>query len=378
MINGLSLFSNVGIAETYLEEVGVKIVVANEILEERARFYSHLYPDCEMVVGDITNELIYEDIINRCENKNIEFIIATPPCQGMSLAGSKNPNDERNYLITYVVNIVREIRPKFVLIENVPQQLKTEIFDGNERILIPDYIERELGEHYIINENKIVDSKFYGVPQQRKRAIFLLVRRDEDNEELNINWEFPEPDEHIVTLREAIGDLPSLDPLVKEAEYRYRFPEYEEKRIRGLEVSRWHYPQKHVWRNVEWMMHTPTGKSARQNEIYYPVKADGTRVKGAPRTYMRMDWDRPAPTVTIYNNTISSYQNVHPGRYIGNGLYSDARVLSILELMRITTLPDEWNIPNWASEKLIRTVIGEGIPPLLVRRLVEVLNLNEE
>ena len=56
MINGLSLFANVGIAETYLKDVGVNIVIANELLEERAEFYRYLYPDCMMVQGDITDK----------------------------------------------------------------------------------------------------------------------------------------------------------------------------------------------------------------------------------------------------------------------------------------------------------------------------------
>lgn len=75
----------------------------------------------------------------------------------------------------------------------------------------------------------------------------------------------------------------------------------------------------------------------------------------------------------MYNRTIGSQNNVHPGRYIGKDsdgydLYSDARVLSIYELMIITSLPHNWNIPEWASEHLIRQVIGEGIPPLLVKK----------
>lgn len=48
-MNGLSLFANVGIAETYLKEVGLNIVVANELLPERGKFYQHLYPECDMI-----------------------------------------------------------------------------------------------------------------------------------------------------------------------------------------------------------------------------------------------------------------------------------------------------------------------------------------
>ncbi len=372
MINGLSLFSNVGIAETYLEEVGINISVANELLPERAKFYQHLYPNCEMVQGDITDDKIFEDVINKAIERDVQFIIATPPCQGMSPAGLKKALDKRNHLIIWAIEAIKRIRPQYVILENVMQQLKTTIIQNKKKVMIPDYIESELGAHYFINRNKVIDSKFYGIPQQRKRAIFLLARKD-----TNKVWEFPVQDQQIVTLQDVIGDLPSLDPEIKEVSERHHFPDYEEKRARGLAVSKWHYPPQHVWRNIEVMMHTPEGQSARKNPVFFPKKKDGTMVGGALRTYMRMEWKRPAPTVTAYNRTISSFQNVHPGRPAEkDGIYSDARVLSIFELMRITTLPDNWDIPEWATETLIRTVIGEGIPPLLIKRLVGELKIN--
>jgi DNA (cytosine-5)-methyltransferase 1 len=369
-MNGLSLFANVGIAETYLHKVGVDIVVANELLEERAKFYRHLYPSCNMIQGDITNEDVYKSIIDESKRKNVEFILATPPCQGMSIAGYMLPEDPRNYLITYAVEAIKALQPKYVMLENVFMQLKTFINYNDKRILIPDLIDEVLGNEYYI-EKKVVDTKYYGVPQQRKRAIILLARKDQETP-----WFFPKEDYHIITLREAIGDLPSLDPLIKEKEYRHIFPDYEKKRLEGLKVSKWHFPREHVWRNVEVMMHTPTGKSARQNPVFFPKKKDGTMVGGAPRTYMRMEWDKPAPTITSYNHTISSFQNVHPGRLIPEtGLYSDARVLTTFEMMRVMSLPDDWNIPDWAELPLIRQVIGEGVPPEAVRRIVATLNI---
>lgn len=371
MVNGLSLFSNVGIAETYLKEVGVNIVLANELLEERANFYRYLYPECEMVQGDITEQKIFDYIIMRAKKKNIEFILATPPCQGMSLAGNKDENDPRNYLIISAVEAVKAIKPKYVMFENVTMQLQTQIVYNGEKVLIPDYIISELRDDYEFNKEFVMNTMHYGVPQQRKRAIFLMVRKD-----VGKKWELPSPDNKVVTLREAIGNLPSLDPLIKEKEYRHFLPDYERKRQMGLKVSKWHFARPHVWRNVECMMHTPTGQSARKNEIYFPKKANGEMVGGAPRTYMRMDWEKPAPTITIYNHTISSFQNVHPGTLLSDGTYSDPRVLTIFELMRVMSLPDDWDIPEWADEHLIRTVIGEGVPPLAVKRIVQELELD--
>lgn len=371
-MNGLSLFANVGIAEAYLHDVGVDMVVANELLPERAAFYQHVYPECHMICGSILDEDIFNTILQEAKDKNVKFLMATPPCQGMSPAGKKDPNDIRNYLITNVVKMALALRPHYILIENVMQVLKTKVRFNEQDMTIPDYLKMSLGEYYEFNSQQVIDSKFYGVPQQRKRAIFLLTKK-----ELNIKWEFPPKEEHIVTLKEAIGDLPSLDPLIKEKEYRHIFPDFEKKKEEGLKISKWHCPREHVWRNVECMMHTPEGTSARKNAVFYPKKGDGTMVGGAPRTYMRMEWNRPAPTITAYNHTISSFQNVHPGRKTNQeGIYSDARVLTIFELMRVMSLPDNWRIPDWASPKLIREVIGEGIPPLMIKKIIAQLNLH--
>ena len=115
IIKGLSLFSNVGIAETYLDKCGIEIVVANEIDDKRADFYSHLYPKCNVICGDITDKDIYNEVISESKKNKIEFLIATPPCQGMSTAGKKDPDDPRNRLIYYAIEAIKELKPKYII-----------------------------------------------------------------------------------------------------------------------------------------------------------------------------------------------------------------------------------------------------------------------
>lgn len=372
-LTGLSLFANVGIAEAYLESIGVDIVLANEIDTERARFYQDVYKNTHMICGDITDDKIRETIVNEAVEKGVDFVIATPPCQGMSEAGLRKEFDARNQLVSYAVDVIKKVKPKFVLLENVPKQLTTKIKCGDEILLIPEYIKKELGNDYKFNKNTLVMAKDYGVPQLRERNIFLLVRKNE-----NIEWEFPEKKKE-VTLEEAIGFLPSLDPLLREGEKVTieKFPDYEKKRMEGLKVSKWHYPPKHSWKQVEWMMHTPTGKSAIYNEVYYPQKEGGVPVKAHHNHYRRLKWDMPCRTITQNNGVISSLACVHPGRpYKGEGgdiLYSDARVLTIYELLIVMSLPLDWPIPEWANETFIRKVIGEGIPSKLVMEILKEL-----
>jgi DNA (cytosine-5)-methyltransferase 1 len=372
-LNGLSLFSNVGIAEAYLKEIGVDIKVANEIDESRAKFYQEIYKDTIMINGDITDEYVQNKIISTSVQQNVDFIIATPPCQGMSEAGLRLHLDPRNQLISYAIKIIKEIKPKYILLENVPKQLTTKIQYGEEVVLIPDYIKRELSSDYRFNNDTLIKAKDYGIPQLRERNIFLLVRKD-----LNLTWNFPEKRKEI-TLKQAIGELPSIDPLLREGlEFTIeKFPDYQKKKERGLEISKWHRPPVHSWKQVEWMLHTPTGKSAIYNILYYPQKENGARVVAHHNHYRRLKWDMPCRTITQNNGVISSLACVHPGRLYydndGNELYSDPRVLTIYELMIVMSIPLDWPIPEWASDNLIRKVIGEGIPSLLIKEIVTAL-----
>ena len=381
-INAMSLFANVGIAETYLQNIGIEVVIANEIDEQRARFYKHLYPTTDVIVGDIQDRNIQRELIKKGREINIDLLIATPPCQGMSTAGKMLKDDVRNLLITSAIEIVKELQPKFVFFENVPEQLKTKICYNGESILIPDYVKKELGDEYNFNSSYLVNASDFGVPQSRERAIILLSRKD-----LNYVWEFPQKEDKVVTLKDAIGDLPSLDPELYDLtaeEQRKIFPDFELKKEEGLKVSKWHYPPKHVYRQVYSLMHTPTGKTAFDNkEEFRPKKQDGSLVKGFKNTYKRQAWDKPGCTVTMYNRTIGSQNNVHPGRYIGkdknnHDIYSDARVLTIYELMLISSLPHKWDIPMWASDNFVRQVIGEGIPPLLVKKIMQEMVVHYE
>lgn len=372
-LKGLSLFANVGIAEAYFEELGIDICIANEIDIDRARFYQDIYKNTNMICGDITDDDIRDKIVKESIEKNVNFIIATPPCQGMSEAGLRLEFDSRNQLVSYAIDVIKRIKPKFVLLENVPKQLTTKIKYGDKIVLIPEYIKSELGQEYNFNKEALVMAKDYGVPQLRERNIFLLVRKDQP-----YVWEFPEKQKEI-TLKEAIGELPSLDPFLREGlnETHRRFPQYEEKKEVALAVSKWHYPPTHSWKQVEWMMHTPTGKSAIYNEKFYPQKADGVPVKAHHNHYRRLKWDMPCRTITQNNGVISSLACVHPGRTYKNAsgdiLYSDARVLTIYELLIVMSLPLDWPIPEWSKETFIRKVFGEGIPSRLVREIMNAL-----
>jgi len=344
---GASLFSSIGIAETYFKNVGINISVANELLQDRANLYNRIYPNSKMISGDILDDNIFRNILTQTK-ENLDFLIASPPCQGMSIAG-KNRNieqmlmDERNYLVFKVIDFIKIKKPKFILIENVPTFFKLLLPFQKQLLNVVDILSIIFKDKYII-EAQEYDASLFGVPQKRTRAIIKMHLK-------GTKWGNPTRQD-LITVRDAIGHLPSIES--------------------GEKTNiKWHFARKHSARHIEWMRNTPTGKSAIENKVHYPAKENGERIKSYITTYRRIKWDEPAPTITMRNDAISSQLNVHPGRKLSNGLYSDARVLTPKELMILSSLPENWNIPDDTNELLIRKSIGECIPPLLIKKIVE-------
>lgn len=343
------MFSSAGVGETYLKDIGFECVVANELITKRADFHSHLYPDANMVIGDITDEKIFNEFVENSIDNKIDLLLATPPCQGFSLSGkNKNleqmKNDDRNFLVFKVFDAIDRIKPNYVLIENVPRFLNMHFPYKGDLYNIVDLLKLKYSSEYTI-EDKVLNSINYGVPQNRKRSFIKIFKKSK-------KWDWPTKSLEIKNVEDAIGHLPSL--------------ESEEK-----SNIKWHYARKHSPQHVLWMKHTPTGESAFKNEIHFPKNKNGKRINGYHDSYGRISWDKPAPTITMRSDAISSNSKVHPGRLKKDGTYSDARVLSILELMILSSLPEDWNIPDWATEILVRQVIGESVPPLLMKKIME-------
>ena len=204
----------------------------------------------------------------------------------------------------------------------MPSLLKCTItYNGKQKTAL-EILNENFSKEYII-EAAVLNSADYGVPQTRERAIIKMYRK-------GLYWPWPCKSNHRITVREAIGFLPSLESGQKSQ-------------------IKWHFARVHTPNNVLWMKHTPTGHSAFENTVYYPQKS----------------------YVTIRNDCIASQRNVHPGRLLPDGTYSDARVLTPLELMLLDSLPMDWNIPDDTPELLIRQVIGESIPPKMLLAIVK-------
>ena len=91
-----------------------------------------------------------------------------------------------------------------------------------------------------------------------------------------------------------------------------------------------------------------------------------------------MDWLKPAPTITMSSGAIGSHNNVHPGRKRKDGTYTDARVLTLLELFIVSSIPLSIEIDlEKYSENFIRQIIGEAVPPLMMKKIIQKITEKE-
>jgi DNA (cytosine-5)-methyltransferase 1 len=347
-MKGISLFSNIGIGEFGLPN-DVEIVIANELLKNRADLYQKLHPNTKVIQGNILDKDVFDSLIEESKKHKIDFLLATPPCQGMSIAGKKQNDDPRNALILPALEYIKIVQPSFIVFENVEAMKRTTI-DGKT---IPNVIIDTVSElGYKSIQYKIVDMADYGIPQFRKRMFFLISKEKA--------WDFPSKLSQKITVKDAIDHLPSLESGESCEEEKYK----------------WHFSKKHSPNHIEWMRHTKSGDTAFNNPIHFPKKENGDRIKAFMTSYKRMSPHKPAPTITMGNGSISSQNNVHYGREKklddGSIVYTDSRVLTILELLILMTIPiDKFNLPLDTNECLIREVIGEGVPSKMMSRLFE-------
>ena len=350
MLKAMSLFAGGGIGETYLHEIDIETVVANELLPERAKIYSYRFPSTDIVVGDI--KIKKEELIQKAKENEVNLLIATPPCQGMSQLGQRRYNeDERNYLIFDVMDIIDAIDVDYIFIENVPQFFSMYYpFKGEAHTLI-EILEEKYSDKYQIVAD-VYNAADYGVPQRRRRAIIRMFRK-------GLTWKDPTVNKKHITLREAIGHLPSIEA--------------------GEDSGiKYHVGPPCAKRHIDFLKHTPSGQSAHDNPVHYPKKENGDRIKGYHNTYKRLSWDLICPTRTMYSHSVSGSNNCHPGRLLPDGTYSDARTLSLLELLIVSSLPQDIDLPDWATDKSIREIIGEGVPPLMSKAFLEKISKTTE
>jgi DNA (cytosine-5)-methyltransferase 1 len=423
IMNAISLFSSGGIGDLALRNNNINILLSNELLEDRHALFSRNYPQTLCLTGDVwklSNEITEKT--NQLLNGNkLNIIYATPPCQGMSKngqgkllnsirAGKKPKLDLRNRLIIPTMCIVKALKPEIVIFENVPEMSNTVIQDEQGALInIIDYIKSNLSRDYI-GKSEVVEFADYGVPQRRQRLITIFTNNQLLKVFFNREKSFLPPKTHSkkpkngigtwLTVRDIVQNLPKLDsknkkvansnlsyhrvPILDDDKYFWVSntpPEsgaFDNQCIKcGFNGNLTHSSKKDT-NGINRTNHNDTLHCIRCGSLLPRpwVKADGEYrlMKGYTSAYRRMKWDEPATALTRNLSYACSDKKLHP---------EQNRVLSLYEAFLLHTITDfeyywERKDGKKVSDKTIREVIGESIPPrglnIIINHLLDVYN----
>jgi DNA (cytosine-5)-methyltransferase 1 len=373
----ISLFSSAGIGCHGFSMESFDCIASVEIIERRLRIQKYnnkcLY-ESGYIADDITKEQaklrIFDEIDlwrRKHDLKEVDVILSTPPCQGISVANHKKNNEmNRNSLIVESITLVGQIKPKIFIFENVRGFLKTICtdIDGNNKE-IREAIELNLGGRYNIHY-QVVNFKDYGNPTSRTRTLVIGVRKDlQEITPLDLMPKMQSGG----TLREAIGNLPSLNKMgeIDKNDIYHNFRPYAE----------------HM---RSWIENITEGQSAFDNvdEKRRPHQIIGGRMvhnenKNGDK-YARAYWDKPGPCIHTRNDILASQSTIHP---------VDDRVFSIRELMKLMSIPDHFKWTNISDPLLnqmtqeekrkylkkeeinIRQSIGEAVPTVIFNQIAK-------
>lgn len=373
----ISLFSSAGVGCYGFKMEGFDCIATNELIERRLNVQksnNKCKYDSGYILGDITKpeikDLLYSEIDfwKKNENiKNVDVVIVTPPCQGMSVANHKKSSKEivRNSLVVESIKIIKEIHPTFFVIENVPSFMKTICtdIDGVDKP-ISEAIMLNLGNDYSYT-SRIINFKNYGASSSRSRTVVIGVLKEYSDEVSP--FEIYPSFKSEKTLRETIGHLKPLR----------NFGEVDPSDIyHSFRV----YP-KHM---RTWICDLSEGESAFDNkeDIKKPHRViDGKIVINKQKNgdkYRRQFWDKVGPCVHTRNDQLASQNTIHP---------NDDRVFSIRELMLMMTVPEKfkWSDENFdelnnlsldekkrylkREEIKIRQSLGEAVPTIIFKEI---------
>lgn len=364
----ISLFSCAGVGCFGFKKAGFECIATNELIERRLNVqkfnnkckYESGYI-CDDITTDETKDKIFAEIKKweKLGNDRVDVLVATPPCQGMSVANHKKAENEivRNSLVVESIHLIQNINPRFFIFENVAAFMKTGCTapDGTIKA-IGDVIYEELSDKYII-VSRILNFKNYGSNSSRTRTVVIGVSKEMSEYVAPIEL-YPTYVEEM-TLKQVIGNMPKLEwGEICPTDFYHAFRTYPE------EMRCWIHDLKE-------------GECAFDNkdELKRPHKVvDGKAVPNIRKNgdkYTRQCWDKVAPCIHTRNDQLASQNTVHP---------EEDRVFSIRELMKIMTIPSDFKWVDKSLEELnamsekskiallkkeeikIRQSIGEAVP----------------
>ena len=362
-----SLFACIGTCEYYLEDHGFVCKVANEKVPKIAKYFVAMKKmrskhDVNMIVGPFEEK--YDEIVKAFKENKCELLHASMACQCFcQMKGKEWKDDDRLLQVIYYVRFVKDTLPKYLSLEQAKEffgfslPMTEDLSDHPiaqklQRVLngrtIGQYLEDELGKNglgYNLNF-AIENAAFYGTAQNRVRSIMLGAREGV--------WKFPCPEKYAMPLWQAIGHLPSLEAGEENPDYPY----FKAPKLHSNPETA------EIWKEA--FAHLATGCRSKDNDPTYQLSGFGFFNDKGTRKF----WDKPSNTIDGGNGSPTNNRTLHPGRLKKDGTYSDARVLTLLEVFLVNGLPQSYEVPEEFKddENFIRKVMGEAYLPRLMER----------
>jgi DNA (cytosine-5)-methyltransferase 1 len=378
----VDLFSGAGGLSLGLHRAGFDVAAAVEPDSWAADTYAANFGSVSLVRADIL------EISDRAfaKYRGVDLVAGGPPCQGFSIAASKrrDPADPRNFLYRQFIRAVSSIKPRMVLVENVPELLRAKLPDGSS--LLEDFKAglSRLGysvDHYLLN------AADFGVPQLRRRLFIIGF--------LSVDPAFDIGPSRMpngglsgrawLTIDDAISDLPANPPnTVGEGTpvaYASAYLTPYQASLRGCESAVYnHVPMRHTARLIERFRHIPVGG----NESEVPVEHSARRLHRGPvgsgtlysQNHRRLNPRAPSPTITATFYSCFLHPTAH-------------RNLTVREAARLQSFPDSFRFfgkRTTLSKALLRrkgltedlhldqfNQVGNAVPPLLAGAVAEAM-----
>ena len=338
----IDLFSGAGGLSRGFFDAGYDVLIGTDFDDAALKTFANNHGHAKAVKLDLFNHdniKVLEDMLKEM-GETLDVLVGGPPCQGFSLAGKREEDDERNTLYSAMVKTAAVLKPRAVVLENVPGMLT--LYDGKAKDRIFQDFEA-LG--YNMNV-KVLYAPEYGVPQIRKRAFFVGLLNSEEK------FEYPEPllsEEEFITCEQAISDLPSL---VGDTEMSLDIirdyvtepnSEYQKMMRQNSDRAHNHYPTNHAQKTIDHIALVPDG--GKYTDL--PPELVGN---------------------FKYHESLHRYNSKKPSLTIDTGHrthfhYKWNRIPTVRENARLQSFPDDFIF--YGNKQQQYKQVGNAVPPLL-------------
>lgn len=338
--NVLDLFCGCGGLSYGFKKAGYNILLGIDNDSKALETFELNHKGAKSICGDITQISYEEHIKSLIKGKSIDVIIGGPPCQGMSLSGPRKFDDPRNRLYLSYIRLVNEIQPKAFVIENVPGLVG--LFGGQIKESIIDSFTK-MGYHI---ECKILCAADYGVPQNRKRVVFVGMKEGEFN--------YPPVTGTQVTCEMALSDLPPIEQGIGIDDANYELPpqnDYQWLMRKNSKVVKNHVAADHSEKVRGIISLVPDGGN------YKDLPEEYKNTRNFHVAWTRFASDKPAPTIDTGHR--------HHFHYKYN------RVPTVRECARLQSFPDDFVFLGNKTQQFRQ--VGNAVPPLMAQKIAESL-----